>query len=535
MSGRDRPWVVAVADRVSPSGLAALTGDERFEVRWLAGRTPDEKEEAITRADAVIVRSATRIPRELVEAAPGLKVIGRAGAGVDNIDLDAATERGIPVLNAPAGNSVSAAELTFALILTLARKIVAADRSVRELTWKTPELAGVELNRKTLGLVGAGRIGGEVARRARAFGMKVLVYDPYLTATRAEELGARPRDLDEVVEQADFLTLHVPLTPSTRAMIGAAQLRRMKSSAYLINAARGGVVDEDALARALEEGWVAGAALDVFREEPLPESSPLLGCPNLILSPHLGASTAEAQELVASEIASGIRDALVDGDLSRAVNTPGLDGATLRRLRPLLELGTRMGHLACALASGGIRGVQVRYSGASEEAPGPLTAAVLCGLLEDIVGDTRVNAVNAARLAEVRGMSVVTARATRHPDYSEYLVTEVEADGGRLHVAGALLEGTHPRIVGIGDFSVDLVPEGSIVIVRNQDKPGVIAGVGTVLASMGFNIAGYHQARLEPGGDAMAAVSVDGEITEELLERLRDLDQISYVKPARLG
>lgn len=535
MSGLGRRHVVAVADKVSRAGLVALTSDERFEVLWLAECPPAEKEEAITRADAVIVRSATRIPRELIEAASNLKVIGRAGAGVDNIDLDAATERGIPVLNAPAGNSVSAAELTFALILALARKVIAADRSVREMTWKTPALAGVELNRKTLGLVGAGRIGGEVARRARAFGMKVLVHDPYLPATRAEELDAEPRSLDEVIEQADFLTLHVPLTPSTRGMIGAEQLCRMKPSACLVNAARGGVVDEDALARALEEGWMAGAALDVFREEPLPASSPLLDSPNLILSPHLGASTAEAQELVASEIAAAVRGALLEGDLSRAVNAPGIDGATLRKLHPLLELGTRMGRLACALASGGIRGVQVRYSGAAEEAPVPLTAAVLCGLLEDIVGGTRVNAVNAARLAEARGMRVVTARATRHPDYSEYLVTEVEAEGGRQRVAGALLDGTHPRIVGIGSFAVDLVPRGSIVIVRNQDKPGVIAGVGTVLASMGFNIAGYHQARLEPGGDAMAAVSVDGEITQELLERLRELDQISYVKPARLG
>ncbi|MDE0358860.1 MAG: phosphoglycerate dehydrogenase [Gammaproteobacteria bacterium] len=535
MSTLGRRYVVGVADKVSPSGLGALTGDGRFEVRWLAEHPPAEKEEAMTGVDAIIVRSATRITRELIESASNLKVIGRAGAGVDNIDLDAATERGIPVLNAPAGNTVSAAELTFALILALARKVVAADRSVREMTWKTPGLAGVELNGKSLGLVGAGRIGGEVARRARAFGMKVLVYDPYLPATRAEELDAEPSGLDHVIEQADFLSLHVPLTPSTTSMIGAKQLRRMKPSACLVNAARGGVVDEDALARALGEGWLAGAALDVFRQEPLSASSPLLESPNLILSPHLGASTAEAQELVASEIASAVRGALLDGDLSRAVNAPGIDGATLRKLRPLLELGTRIGRLACALASGGIRGVQVRYSGASEEATGPLTAAVLCGLLEDIVGGTRVNAVNAARLAEARGMRVVAASATRHPDYSEYLVTELEAEGGRLRVAGALLEGTHPRIVGIGGFSIDLEPRGSIVIVRNQDKPGVIAGVGTVLASMGFNIAGYHQARLEPGGDAMAAVTVDGEITQELLDRLRELDQISYVKSARLG
>lgn len=535
MSGPGRRYVVAVADKVSRSGLGALTGDGRFEVRWLAGRPSLEKDEAMTGAEAIVVRSATRITRELIEAAPRLKVIGRAGAGVDNIDLDAATERGIPVLNAPAGNTVSAAELTFALILALARKVIAADRSVRAMTWKAPRLAGVELNRKTLGLVGAGRIGGEVARRARAFGMRVLVHDPYLPADRARELDAEPGDLDDLIERADFLSLHVPLTASTTSMIGAEQLRRMKPSAYLVNAARGGVVDEDALALALRAGWVAGAALDVFREEPLPASSPLVGSPNLILSPHLGASTAEAQELVASEIASAVRGALLDGDLSRAVNAPGIDGATLRKLRPLLELATRMGRLACALASGGIRGVEVRYSGASEEAAGPLTAAVLCGLLEDIVGGARVNAVNAARLAEARGMRVVSARATRHPDYSEYLVTELEAEGGRLRVAGALLEGTHPRIVGIGDFAIDLVPRGSIVIVRNQDKPGVIAGVGTVLASMGFNIAGYHQARLEPGGDAMAAVSVDGEITQELLERLRELDQISRVKAARLG
>lgn len=535
MSAASGRLVICVADQVSPSGLAALADDERFDVRWLAGCERGEKEEAMTRADAIIVRSATRVTRDIIERASELKVVGRAGAGVDNIDLDAATERGIAVLNAPAGNTVSAAELTFALILALARRVIAADRSVRAMTWKTPGLAGVELNAKTLGLIGAGRIGGEVARRARAFGMKVLVYDPYLPAARAAELGAERCQLDEVIEQADFLTVHVPLTPSTISMIGEDELRRMRPSACLVNAARGGVVDEAALARALADGWLAGAALDVFSEEPLRASSPLIGAPNLILTPHLGASTAEAQALVASEIAQAVRGALLEGDLSRAVNAPAIGGDTLRKLRPLLELGTRMGRLACALAPGAIREVHVRYSGNSEEAPDPLASAVLCGLLEDVVGGGRVNSVNATRLAEARGMRVVTAHSTRHPDYAEYLVTEVVTEEGSLRVAGALLEGTHPRIVGIGDFPIDLVPEGSIIIVRNQDRPGVIAGVGTVLASMGFNIAGYHQARLTPGGEALGAVSVDGEVTPELLHRLRELDQITYVKPARLG
>ena len=535
MSEATERFTVVVADKVSPSGLISLTEDDRFELHFAAGWEPGRAAEVLERADGLIVRSATKVTRELLAGAPKLRVVGRAGVGVDNIDLEAATERGIPVLNAPEGNTVSAAELTMALILAMARRVVSADRSVRGNAWKAPGLGGVEVRAKTLGLIGAGRIGGEVARRARAFGMVAVAYDPYLSDSHGKELGLTRCSFDDVLEQADFVTLHVPLTPSTTSMIGAEQFRRMKPTAYLVNAARGGVVDEAALATALTSGELAGAALDVFSEEPLPDASPLREAPNLILTPHLGASTTEAQELVALEIADAVRGALLDGDLSRAVNAPAIGGEALRKLRPLLRLGRRMGRLACALATGGIRKVEVRYSGASDNALGPVSASVLSGLLEDIVGRRLVNFVNAPHLAETRGIRLVTARSSRHPDYAEYLVTALETERGPVRIAGALLDGTHPRIVGIDDFKIDMIPQGTMIVLRNQDVPGVIGHVGTLLASMDINIAVYHQARLSPGGEAMAAVSVDGDVTPELLARLKDLEQISDVRGARLG
>ncbi len=347
-------YLVIAADKISASGLEPLTSDERFRVEMANGWKQEQLLEALGEAHGLIVRSATIVTRELMDAAPELRVIGRAGVGVDNIDLEAATERGIPVINAPEGNTVSAAELSMALILSLARKVSGADRSVRDGEWERSRFAGTELRGKTLALVGAGRIGGEVARRAQGFGMKTVAYDPYLTAERARDLGLHRVSFEEALERADVLSLHVPLTPQTEGMIGAEEFGAMKSAAFLVNAARGGVVDEDALVTALEAGEIGGAALDVFAEEPLPEGSPLRSAPNLVLTPHLGASTAEAQELVATEIAEGVKAALIDGDLSRALNAPAIGGEALRKLRPLLSLAESLGRVAGALVDGGM-------------------------------------------------------------------------------------------------------------------------------------------------------------------------------------
>ncbi len=533
-AGPDR-YTVLVCDAVSDSGLRPLLDDERFIVELGHAWSPERFDAALETAHGIIVRSGTTVDRAFLEKAPNLRVVGRAGVGVDNIDLEAATERGIPVMNAPAGNTVSAAELAFALLLATARKVAAADRSVRAGEWDRKRFAGTELRGKTLGLVGAGRIGGEVARRARAFGMTVVAHDPYLGEDRAEELGIEPLELEEVLERADVVSLHVPLTDTTRGMIGEGELGAMKETAFLVNAARGGVVEEDALARALHSGEIAGAAVDVFENEPLEEDSPLRSAPNLVLTPHLGASTSEAQELVAREIAGAVRDALLEGDLSRALNAPAIGGEALRRMRPLLSLGGTLGRLACVLSSGGIDGIEIRYAGGDEDALKPLASAVLSGLLAVVLGPDQVNFVNALHLARQRGVSISTSRLSQRTDYSEFVELALETGEGEVQVAGALLGDRHPRIVRIHDYHVDVVPQGSLVVLRNRDVPGVIGRVGTLLGDHGLNIAEYHQARLSAGGEALAAVSVDGAVDAEVVQALQDVEEVTDARVVRLS
>ncbi|MCA9739443.1 MAG: phosphoglycerate dehydrogenase [Gemmatimonadota bacterium] len=520
------PFRILVADGISASGLEPLTRDERFQVVRVS--TPDQLLSELPTAHGLLVRSKTRVDAELLQHALVLEVIGRAGVGVDNIDLEAATARGIPVLNAPAGNTISAAELTMALMLGLARGVPAADQALRSGTWSKTQ--GVELRGKTLGLVGAGRIGGEVARRCLAFGMRVLAYDPYLSAQRAEELNLEAADLDTVLGEADVISLHVPLTESTRGLIDAARLKALKPGVLLINVARGGVVDEDALAEALHAGTIAGAALDVYEHEPLQEGSPLRGAPNLVLTPHLGASTAEAQELVALEIADAVRLALLEGDLTRAVNAPAVGGETLRRLRPLLELGQRLGRVACALADGAMRRVEVRYAGASTEALRPLSQAVLAGVLQNVLGRDQVNFVNAGHLASGRGIDVSRSRTAARSDYAEFLEVVLETASEELRIGGTVLGEGHSRIVRIGPYRVDVRPTGTLLILKNQDVPGVIGKVGTLLGTLGVNIAEYHQARLAQGGDALAAVSVDGSVGRDTLQRLLEMPEITEAR-----
>lgn len=532
---RFKPFTVVVLDRISETGLRPLTQDAEFDVLQTVDWSEERLADALAAADAVIVRSRTTVDRELLDKAPHLRVIGRAGVGVDNIDLNAATERGVAVINAPEGNTVSAAEHTMALIMAAARKVVAADRSMREGEWARSRFAGTELRGKVLGLVGAGRIGGEVARRARAFGMTVHVYDPYLTEERARELGAEVRELDELIANADVLTLHVPLTDSTRGMIGADALKRMKSHALLVNVARGGVVDEAALATALAEGTIGGAALDVFENEPLHADSPLWSAPNLVLTPHLGASTQEAQELIATEIAEGVRRSLVEGDLARALNAPQVGGEALRRLGDLMDLGARLGRLAATLCSGPVESLKVRYAGLHDDAPRPLSQAVLAGLLEQVVGKERVNFVSASHLAKERGIRLTRSQSPAGPDYTEFLEVVVRTPSGSTKVAGAVLGPGHPRLVRLDDYRVDVVPQGTVLVLRNLDVPGVIGRVGTLLGSQGVNIAGYHQSRRVAGGEALAVVSLDSVPPPDLIAQLEAGPDVVSAKVVELG
>lgn len=528
-------FTVLVTDKVSADGLEPLRSDDRFDVVEIADSTDAAFAAALPNAHGLIVRSATKVSGDMLAKASALRVVGRAGVGVDNIDLDAATELGVAVLNAPAGNTVSAAELTLALILSMVRRVAEADASVRAGEWARSRFKGAELRGRTLGLVGAGRIGGEVARRCRAFGMHVIAFDPYLTDERAAEIQVERVEFDAVLAGADVISLHVPLTDLTRGMIDADALSRMKSGAFLVNVARGGVVDEAALAEALHDGRLAGAALDVFANEPLEEDSPLRGAPNLVLTPHLGASTTEAQELVATEIAEAVRAALAEGDLSRALNAPAIGGETLRALGPLFALGRSLGNLVCALASGGIKEVEVRYAGESDEALEPLTAYVLMGLLENVLGPYKVNFVSAGHLARRRGVGVARTRSSKHSDYAEYVEVLVVAEGSELRCAGALLGDTHPRIVRIEDYHVDIVPSGTLVVLKNDDVPGVIGRVGTILGDHGINIAEYHQARLTKGGHALAAIAVDGDVGAEVREALLALPEVTSAVVVGLG
>lgn len=525
---------VLIADAISADGLEPLRADGRFELIKQAGLKGEELARAIEPANAVIVRSGTRITRDSLKYARHLQVIGRAGVGVDNIDVDAATENGVAVLNAPSGNTISAAELTFALLLALVRKVPAADQSMRRGEWDRKSFNGMELYGKTLGLVGAGRIGSEVARRARAFGMKVVVYDPYLTTERAEALEMEIATLQDVLQRADVLTLHVPLTEATANLIGGGELAVMKKTAVIVNAARGGVINEQALYDALVTKTIAGAAVDVFEEEPAPPDHPLRSLPNVVLTPHLGAATTEAQQNVAVEIAEAVRAALLEDDLSRAVNAPAIGGEQMRKLRPLLRLAEQLGLLAAALSDGAPEKLELRYGGSLEEAIRPVTSAALIGVLAEAVGKSAVNFVNAIHLAETRGMEVERARVGVHRIYGEHIELRVKSKQNDTVVAGALLSEQHARVVHINGFHVDVQPRGTILVLRNRDVPGVIGRVGTLLGDSRINIGEYHQARLQAGGEALAAVTVDARLDTATLKKLSSLSEVIEVRQVQL-
>lgn len=520
---------ILVTDRIKVGELEPLSDPDRFELIERDGLKDGALAEALAEVDAVLVRSATRITRESLALTNRLRIIGRAGVGVDTIDLDAATEHGVAVMNAPAGNTVSAAELTFALLLALVRRVAAADRSMHEGAWERSRFNGTELHGKVMGLVGVGRVGADVARRAAAFGMSIVAYDPFLPEEASRRMGVTLKPLDEVLREADVISLHVPLTDTTAGMIGPGELDLVKPGAVLVNAARGGVVDEDALLERLQDGRLGGAALDVFADEPLPSDHPFRRLENVVLTPHLGASTMEAQRNVAREIAVAVRDGLVEGDLSRALNAPAIGGEKMHRLRPLLGLAEQLGRVAAGLLSEPVLQVEIRYAGDIDEGLRPLAAAAVTGILAGVVGRPGINLVNALLLAKQRGISLRRVRLDPVGDYAQFLELKVRTATGGARVAGALLGASHSRLVRIDDYHVDIVPRGSLVILRNRDVPGVIGRVGSLLGDAGVNIGEYHQARLEAGGTALAAISVDGRLPPGVADRLRGLPEVTDV------
>jgi D-3-phosphoglycerate dehydrogenase len=522
-------YVVVVADRIADSGFALLRACADLEIVSTVG-APDRLRAELARAHALIVRSETRVSEELIADAPELSLIARAGTGVDNIDVSAATRRGLAVLNAPGANTVSAAEHTMALLLATMRRIPWAAASMRSGQWDRRSFAGTELRGKTLGVVGLGRIGAQVASLARAFGMKVIAHDPYLPETRAKELGVELLSIEALLPVADIVSLHLPLTADTKRLMNRERLALMKSTAVLVNTARGGLIDHAALLEALNRGALGGAALDVFDPEPLPADSPLRSCERVLLTPHLAASTPEAQERVAQEICAAVRDALLTGAVVGAVNLPGIDGAVLRRLAGVLELSRRLGRLATCIAPGRVRGVEVSYGGDDEQAPRPVMLAAVDGVL-DAMGVNHVTLVNALVLAEERGLTVERRVGAAIKGFATTVGVTLSVGDGRTCVMGALVGDRAGRVISIDGFPVDVPADGHLIVLRNRDVPGVIGRVGTMLGAAAINIASYHQSRGDrSSGDALAAIVVDQPPDAELLGRLAALPDVLDVR-----
>jgi D-3-phosphoglycerate dehydrogenase / 2-oxoglutarate reductase len=499
---------VLIADKLEAAGIDILT-HAGIEVDNRPGLTGAELKAALQGADAAIVRSAPKVTADILEAPGRLKAIARAGVGVDNIDVPAATRKGIVVMNTPGGNTVSAAEHTIALMTALARHIPVADGVMKQGKWDRNKFVGTQLTGKTIGVIGLGRIGREVAQRAIGLGMTVVGFDPFVTQDKVREMGYEPAaDVAAMLPVVDFLTVHVPLTKDTTNLIGAAELGRMKKTARVLNVARGGIIDEVALAEALKAGTIAGAGIDVFTVEPPAADHPLRSAPNCIVTPHLGASTVEAQENVALEAATLIRDFLLRGVVANAVNMAAVDRAELEKLRQFVDLSYRLGRLQAQMAQGSIGKVSVTYKGdLADQKVGLLTSSFMAGLLEGFVDG--VNLVNAELLARDRGIEIETLKQAKKGDFASAMQTEVFTDKKCYTATGTLFGDQYVRLVQLGDFRLEAYLDGTLVIFSHHDKPGLIGYVGTLFGKHHVNIAGMVVGRQTPGGEAIGVLNVD--------------------------
>ncbi len=527
---------ILVADEVSDSGLQPLR-DAGFVVEKRTRLNEAELRSALSDCAALVVRSETKVTADLMDSAPTLRVVGRAGVGVDNIDVPAATERGIVVMNAPDGNTITTAEHTIALLIALARRVPQANSSLKSGHWDRKSFIGVELQGKTLGVVGMGRIGRTVAARARGFGMKIVAFDPFIAPETARDLEIELAPLEELFTNADFITIHTPLTAETRGVIGRDAFARMKQGVRIINCARGGLVDESALHDAIKSGKVAGAALDVFAQEPPPPDHPLLLLDEVIATPHLGASTAEAQEGVALTVAEQMRDYLLSGALRGAVNVPSLGTKELALLRPYIELAEKLGRFQAQLVDSAVREVKLEFAGELVDLnAAPVTRSFLAGLLRDV--SARVNAVNAFLIAEERGINVTTSYFRAGSDFVPSIRTRVLGSDVEQSLAGAIFgfgqQTREGRITEIDGFHIEAIPHGHMLVMRNRDVPGVIGRVGTILGERGVNISRFHLGRRERGGEAMAVIEVDAAVDKETLEALRSMDQVVSARQIEL-
>jgi len=527
---------VLVADKISPKGVEYLRKQPGFEVIEAYGSAPAKVLELVKDVHAIAVRSETKITREVIAAAPLLKVVGRAGVGVDNVDVEAATERGVVVMNTPSGNTIATAELTFTHILCGARPVPQAAASMKAGQWDRKSFSGVELFRKTLGIVGLGRIGGEVAKRAQAFGMRVLAYDPYLAPSRAKAMQVEAVTLDEVLTHSDYITVHMPLTEDTQYMIDEKAFEKCKKGLRIYNCARGGIIKEAALIAALKSGKVAAAGLDVFEDEPLAKDSELRSLPNVVLTPHLGASTAEAQESVGIEIAEQIADVLAGGVIRNAVNMPSIDAAALKILGPYLDLGTKLGTLVQQIAPQQVASLRITYFGKVADVDvNSVTRSIERGYLRRISGE-EVNYVNAPFLFQRLGVQVEVVKSNVDSDYTELIRVEaVGSDGASYSAQGTLIgKAAQPRIVGINGREVEVEASGKLLVLENVDQPGMVGLIGTLLGKDHVNIADMSLSRLTPGGTAYMVVRVDTEPSENARKEIKGNSAIKMAKFVQL-
>jgi len=528
---------VLIADDVSPECMALFEGDDRFEV------IQDKlRGEALLKAiggfDGLIVRSGCKVTAEVLAQATRLRAVVRAGVGVDNIDTAEATRRGILVMNTPAGNTISTAEHAMTLLLATARSIPRADRSVRAGTWKKPGFLGVELRGKVLGVIGLGKVGREVARRAKGFEMEILGFDPMVNDDFARQLGVKLAELDEIFAKADFITVHVPLTPKTKGLIDAEVMNRLKPGVRLINCARGGVIDQAALIEALKDGRVAAAALDVYESEPLAADHPLTGLDNIVLTPHLGASTQEAQENVGIMSGRQIKAYLLQGEIENSINTVSLDAQEVARIEPYVKLMHSIGGLQAQLLDGKLQRIRVLFAGAEFADGGArrrkaLVLSALEGFFRHYL-NAPVNRVSVMHFAKEHGIDIDEAKSTDSGGFENLVTLEVETDAGRRIVSGALFGANRPRIVMIDGYTMDAVPEGIALLFRNDDRPGMLGIVGQVLGQAGVNIANVSMGRDMSGGTALAFMNIDSEPNAVLRAALEALEGVPWLRIATL-
>lgn len=520
---------ILVSDKLAKEGLEVLQKEAGITVEMITDLTPEQLIAKIGEYDALVVRSSTQVTAEVIEAGTKLKAIGRAGVGIDNIDVKAATKKGIIVLNAPEGNTISTAEHTMAMILSLARKTPQACFTLKNGVWDKNKFVGAELYNKTLGVVGLGRVGAAVAKRALAFEMKVLGYDPFINKERASAMGVELAEVEDIFRQADFITFHTPLNDATRNLVNKDSIALMKPGVRLINCARGGIINEEDLVQAIEEGKVAGAALDVFCKEPC-KDHPVLRLDQVVVTPHLGASTKEAQINVAKDVAEQVIVALKGGPVKTAVNIPAVSPELLLVLKPFLELAEKLGRLQGQLANGRIEEIEIVYSGdISKQNVGPLTTTVLKGIF-DVILNEQVNLVNAPFIAQERAIKVSEAKTTSTQDFTNLLTVNLKTDKGQLAVAGTVFGKNNLRIVQIDGYQIDLVPAPYLIFTRHEDRPGMVGHAGNILGAKGVNIARMQVGRQDEGGEAIMLLEVDTQVAKDILQEIGAKDGIKVIK-----